>query len=76
MGLTTTTSTLTGNKWLFAPTVRDEQIVEQERERLASEWPGVRVTRTDAIRSLFLRGSLAPSFTPSSAMSEANRKGA
>ena len=57
MGLTITTSSLSGKKWLFAPTTRDEQIVEQERERLADEWPGLKVTRTDAIRSLFARGT-------------------
>ena len=45
--------TLTGSKWLFAPTIRDEQIVEEERERLGSL--GAKVTRSDAIRSLFLR---------------------
>ena len=54
MGLTITTTTLSGSKWLFAPTFRDEQIVEQERQRLVGEWPGVKVTRSDAIRSLFL----------------------
>ena len=48
---------LSGNKWLFAPTTRDEQIVEMERERLMLEWAGVRVTRADAIRSLFLRAA-------------------
>ena len=54
MGLTITTTTLSGKKWLFAPTTRDEQIVEQERQRLVGEWPGIKVTRSDAIRSLFL----------------------
>ncbi len=48
---------LSGNKWLFAPTTRDEQIVEMERQRLMLEWAGVRVTRADAIRSLFLRAA-------------------
>ncbi len=57
MGLKTTTSTLSGKKWLFAPTTRDEVIVEQERERLAGEWPGLKVTRADAIRSLFARAT-------------------
>jgi len=55
MDLKTTTPTLSGKKWLFAPTTRDEQIVEQERERLAHEWAGLKVTRADAIRSLFAR---------------------
>ena len=45
--------TLTGSKWLFAPTKRDARIVELERERLGA--PGAKVTRSDAIRSLFLR---------------------
>ncbi len=35
----------------------DEVIVEQERERLAGEWPGLKVTRADAIRSLFARAT-------------------
>ena len=57
MGLTTTTTTLTGSKWLFAPTFRDEELVEQERLRLTMDWPGIKVTRSDAIRSLFLRAT-------------------
>ena len=57
MGLTITTTSLSGRKWLFAPTTRDERIVEQERRRMAEEWPGIKVTRSDAIRSLFLRAT-------------------
>ena len=44
-------------KWLFTPNETDEQMVQQERERLSR--PGVTITRADAIRSLFHRGSLA-----------------
>jgi len=42
-------------KWLFNPTSQDEQVVEEERERLATLNPGVKITRADAIRSLFAR---------------------
>ncbi len=53
--------TLTGEKWLFAPTIRDKQFVELERERLgeARDCPSAKVTRSDAIRSLFLRARKA-----------------
>ena len=46
-------------KWLFNPTSSDEQIVAKERKRL-SAWtgPGVKITRADAIRSLFARAQV------------------
>ena len=51
--------TLTGEKWLFAPTIRDKHLVELERDRLGSirDCPSAKVTRSDAIRSLFLRAA-------------------
>ena len=42
-------------QWLFHPTSHDEQIVEEERERLAALNPGVKITRADVIRNFFAR---------------------
>jgi len=42
-------------QWLFHPTSHDEQIVEEERERLTALNPGVKITRADVIRNFFAR---------------------
>jgi len=42
-------------KWLFTPNELDDLVVEEERERLETLNPGVKITRADAIRSLFAR---------------------
>ena len=42
-------------KWLFCPTKADEQIIDNERQRLVARSPGVTFTRADVIRSLFVR---------------------
>jgi hypothetical protein len=44
-------------KWLFKPTASDVRMVEDERRRLTIQNPGVTITRADAMRSLFARGT-------------------
>ena len=47
----------TSRKWLFNATEEDERMVEDERRRLAERNPGVKITRADAIRSMFTRAT-------------------
>ena len=44
-------------KWLFVPTKNDAEIVEAERQRLQDAYPWLKVTRSDAMRSLFNRAN-------------------
>ena len=44
-------------KWLFVPTQEDTEIVEAERQRLQDDYPWLKVTRSDAMRSLFNRAN-------------------
>ena len=43
--------------WLFEATERDMVLVDAERDRLRQRNPDLEPTRSDAIRSLFTRGS-------------------
>ena len=45
------------SKWLFKPTEDDVRMVHDERQRLEHRNPGVKITRADAMRSLFLRAT-------------------
>jgi len=62
-------------QWLFSPTITDEQIVEQERQRLTT-WTGrgVTITRADAIRSLFARAQVLDSIAELEAELESRKE--
>ena len=64
-------------QWLFSPTIADEQIVEQERQRLTT-WTGrgVTITRADAIRSLFARAQVLDSIAELEAELESRKESA
>jgi len=42
---------------LFGMSARDQELIGEERDRLTEANPGVRITQTDAVRSLIVRAS-------------------